>query len=58
MQEIAEVENFNMYTPKELFYYLIDHLIISPDEEYKDWRYFKEHMIYLCEDYEERNSGN
>jgi hypothetical protein len=57
MQEIVEVENFNYYTTEELFYYLLDNLVIPPDEEFKQWKYYKQDMIRLCEEYYDKYYG-
>lgn len=50
-------ENFNNYTVEELFYYLTDNLLLPPDEEFKDWRYFREYMQNVCEEFYEKHNN-
>ena len=52
MQEIVEVENFELYTCEELFYYLMDNLLISPDEDFRDWRHYKQDMLDICKNFD------
>ena len=52
MQEIVELENFELYTCEELFYYLMDNLLISPDEDFKDWRHYKQDMLDIAKTFD------
>lgn len=48
-------ENFDIYTTHELFYYLLDNLIIPPDSEFEDWKHFRTDMREMAIDFYERN---
>lgn len=55
MQKTIEKEDFSRYSSEELFYYLLDNLLLPPDEEYKDWRYFREWMQNVAQDFYDKH---
>jgi len=51
-------ENFVYYTTQELFEYLQDNLLISPDEEFREWKHYKEDMIRISQDFYEKHNNS
>lgn len=40
-----EDSDFSRYSTNELFYYLLDNLLIAPDEEYETWGHYRQEML-------------
>ncbi len=54
--EIESENEFNCMSSIELFEYLLDNLLISPDEEFSFWRHYKGDMRNMGKEfYREHN---
>jgi hypothetical protein len=58
MGKYAEIENFNTYSTQELFDYLQDNLLISPDEEFREWKHYKIDMQRIAEEFYEKYNNS
>ncbi len=49
--------NFTRYSTQELFEYMLDNLLIAPDEEYETWRHYRAEMLEIATSfYKEHNN--
>ncbi len=52
-----EKEDFEWWSCDELFYHLLDNLVIPPDSELKHFRAYKPWMVMMAEEFEEKHNN-
>ena len=52
-----EKENFEWWTCNELFYHLLDNLILPPDSDFKEYRDCKHFLVLMAEEFEEKHNN-